>query len=184
MDWISKIVTIIASLLTIIDLFLKNYSTMNYGSFFTKSLFLVNLLEITIFILILFLFYKIFPKKSLLLQIRSAKFLKNWYKFKKILEDYHSWSNLQEDKVNKLKFEYIDVREALERDFNLFVSRIKEIQSRTHRQYNDSSINNFETCFSVRRIEDWKGQVRRIIPSELDCFDYLLISLKEDYESN
>lgn len=202
MNFTEKLTWIIISILTIFDWILKHSESISYWSLLVKPLTSINLLEIFIFIWVVFLSYKFINRKPL--WKRAKNFLKNWYRFKYLLENYNnSVSRYESNKkkqsdpfthkeydstmdfqleqsIKKMKYEYFDIRDQLEIDFNFFISKIKEIQSKTHRQHNDLSIRNFEHCFLVRNIEDWENQIKREIPRELDCFDYLLISLKEE----
>lgn len=178
MSKITKIIAVVTGILTILDIALRNIDYANNLKFLIEPLFAVNILEIAILFLFVSIAYNFLPKKlsRLFLHQRAKKFYKNWKEFKKILIEYQETKNIE------LQKSYEDVREKLEEDFNFFAPSIHSIQNATHRQHNKLAINNFEHCFTVREIAEWQDKVRRQIPMELDCFDYLLISLKEDFK--
>lgn len=107
--------------------------------------------------------------------IRKAKeLLGNWIKLKSILENYQKTNN------NDLQGEYVSLREKMAKSVNYFLKEIIEILSlkqmgESHRVR--AILGNFEECWSPREISKWQDLVRRNVPRELDCFDYILYSL-------
>ena len=144
-------------------------------NFFVTPIFEFSILRIVILVFVMILIFKLLPIKQMLLKQRATKFYNNWSRFKKILELY--WG----DKDKNLTTEYNTLQKKLMNDFAFFNKKIIEIQRSLHKSdWLDRILYNFEQCFETRSIEKWKDEVRRTIPKELDCFDYLLISLKEN----
>lgn len=176
MSNITKIIAAVTGILTIADIILRNLNYADSLSFLVQPLLAINILEIAILLLLTSATYNFLPKKfsRILLYRRAKKFYESWKEFKKVLTEYST------TKDTRLQQPYGNIREKLEEDFNFFAPSIHSIQKATHREHNKLSISSFEHCFTVRNIAEWQNNVRREIPRELDCFDYLLISLKED----
>lgn len=172
---LNTILTIIISLLTIFD-WVSNNKIIFEGKlwFLTMPIIDLSILRIILLILVLVLISKIFPISKIFQRIRANHFYQNWLDFKKIIEEYSKTNNLE---LNK-KYSYL--QEKLMQDFHFFNKKIIELQSQTHKEHIPSTLRAFEQCFSIRNIENWEQEVRRVIPRELDCFDYLLIGLKEN----
>ena len=177
MDRMNKLIVAIGGILAIADAILK-YVKISDLSLLTKPLVAINLLEVIILLVVMLFIYRFLPGKlyHVYLQRRSGKFWQNWKRFKQLLTVYSKTNN---DNIQK---EYEELREKLEIDFNFFLSSIKSIQEVSHRQHNDVIIGNFEQCITVRDIADWQNKIKRTIPAEIDCFDYLIIALKEGWK--
>lgn len=160
------------------DLLLRFYSPSSL-SFLIKPLFSINILEIILAIFIAYLLYKIIPsvRKRIVRKNRASRLFKNWQKFKHVLVRHQ-----RGEQMHSLQQEYAALRESIEKDFNYFLNDIIRIQRSSHRNYNDLVLRNFEKCWSPRNLSEWRGEVAREIPKELDCFDYILVGLVEEFK--
>ncbi|GEM_PF-3041424 len=172
---IDKILGSIMSIVIIIDISLK-YTKVPDVSFLTAPILSLNILQLLVFLILTVLIYRFLPNKlsRIKLRIRAETFWKNWKKFKNILIAY------SKNPDERLQGKYEKIREKLEIDFNFFLPSIRSIQQATHRKNNELSISNFELCIRETNICRWETNVRRKIPDEINCFDYLIIALKED----
>lgn len=164
---------VIIAITSLVDIILRGYSITELR-FLTKSLFSVNIIEILIILIFIIFAYRFLPlihKKQLNCK-RAKAFLNNWHEFKIVLQKYQNTKK-------GLQQKYSALRNKIEIDFNYFVEDIIKIQKATHRDYQDVVLRNFESCWQPRLLSHWQSEVRRQIPNELDCFDYILISLIE-----
>jgi|SRR3989339_13894 len=176
MNKLTKTISAIVGLLTIVDIVLRNVSSTDQLKFLIAPLFSVNILEIAILLLLVSIAYNFLPKRlrRYFSYLRAKKFYNNWKEFKSILKEYSETQN------SELQKRYENVREKLEEDFNFFAPSIYNIQKATHRKKIEAVIERFEWCFKVGKISEWQNKIQRKIPEEIDVFDHLLISLKED----
>ena len=73
------------------------------------------------------------------------------------------------------------ITNILKFDYYFFKDKIHEIQKKLEKQHIHLVLNNFEECFNIRQINNREEKVRRKIPEELDCFDDIVIEIKEYY---
>lgn len=158
-----------------IDILLRSFSIERF-QFLVKPIISINLVEIFIFVIIVIFAYKFIPSvyKKRSKKRRAENLLNNWRKFKALLQKYQT---TKED----FQKDYTILRDDIEKDFNFFLDVIIKIQKETHRNYQDIVLRNFEACWSPRKLSEWQSRVRRRIPDELDCFDYILVSLVEHF---
>lgn len=157
----------------IVDILLRSFSVEEFR-FLVKPIISINLVEIFIVVIIVIFAYKFIPSvyKKRGKKRRAENLLNNWRKFKTLLQKCQATKK-------DLQKEYTTLRNSIEKDFNFFLDDIIRIQKETHRNYQDIVLRNFENCWSPRKLSEWQSRVRRRIPDELDCFDYILVSLVE-----
>ncbi len=69
------------------------------------------------------------------------------------------------------------LRTKVRDDVNYFLTDIADILTKTGSKYENVSLSNFQQCLVPDKIDEWVLTVRREIPRELDCFDYILAGL-------
>lgn len=160
------------------DITLRSFSIQSID-FLVAPFLSVNIIEIIIFTIFLVLGYRLMPPiyRKLKKQRRAEQFVKNWDSFKNLLLTYELFGPSKNSTDER---KYAALRSCLEKDFNYFLDDIIEIQRRTHREYKDLVLSNFEACWSPRDIFKWKDVVQRQVPNELEGFDYIPISLIEN----
>lgn len=172
-DYIVPIVTVVG---IAIDILLRISSPTGFG-FLIQPLFSINVLEIVLVAAITYSFYRFIPpiRQKITRKNRAGRLLENWQKFKHIFVLYE-----RGNQDHNLQQEYDVLRDEIEKDFNYFLNDIIRIQRASHRNYNELVLQNLEKCWSPRNLSDWKGEVARQIPKEVDCFDYVFIGLAEE----
>lgn len=179
MNKLSIIISIIVWALTILDLIFKYIDKISY---LTNPIFKINILEVIIIVLIIIITYDFIPKnyKKININYRAERFYKNWIKFKDILIEYDLTQN------EKLQNKYSKLREIINTDFNFFKSDFIKIEKEKNPKYNWVFLwlNNLWQLFSVREILKWQEEVKRSIPKELDCFDWMILWVKEYIKRN
>lgn len=170
------IVPIITAGGVVIDFLFRIYSPTSLG-FLIQPMFSINVLEIILIVAFSYSIYRFVPTIHLRIirRNRACHLLKNWEKFKHILVLHNTVGQ-----KNDLQKEYDILRGEIEKDFNYFLDEIIKIQKASHRNYSEIALSNLEKCWSPRNISEWKGEVQRLIPKELDCFDYVFVGLAEE----
>lgn len=116
----------------------------------------------------------LFEKKfDFLILIFRARRLNNlWLNFKKILIKYSTTND------DKMQASYSATRNKLVKLYSYFSKDIHGdliYTSSTDKQRHNFIIRNLEHTFYPTNILQWRNQVHRTIPEELDCFDAIFI---------
>ena len=172
-DYIVPIITVGG---VVADFLFRIYSPTSL-SFLIRPIFSINILEIILIVAIFYSICRFVPviRSGIIKRNRANNLLVNWGKFKQLLVQ----SNTMEQNQS-LQKEYSILRAEIEKDFNYFLDEIIKIQKASHRNYNEIVLRNLEKCWSPRNINEWKGEVLRLIPKALDCFDYVFVGLVEE----
>jgi hypothetical protein len=175
MNKMVKIIGIIASIFTIIDVILKYLINFKTLKFFINPIIFLNTLEIVIIILLVIIIHYILPNKIKLHynKKRANRFNQNWLEFKNIMIEYSN------NRSNILQIKYSKVIKELQEDFSYFQSLMVKIKKEYSIHDTSLSLKNFQRCFSIKIIDEWDMEVRRQIPREIECFDDYTIELIE-----
>lgn len=171
---ILEILILLNTLFIIISNYTKDYKIINW--LLTKEIHL-NILYVFLIIFIIILAFLYNPKyiTKIAYKYRAKRLYKNWINFKNILIKY------KESKDNSLQKNFGKITDQLKSDYYFLKKEIYETQRSFDREYINNILDGFELCFSVRKINERQNKVRRTIPEELDCFDYLILEVKEHY---
>lgn len=172
-----EVLILINTLFIIISNYITNINAFPFLDWFTKPRGSFNVLYILLIIFLL-VFAFIYNSKYLVklkYRYRANRFYKNRIKLKNLLVKYQWNTDIS------LQAEYEKVTFKLKNDYHFFIEKIHEIQFSLGNEHINLTLRNFEECFSVREIKDREWKVRRRIPDELDCFDFLVIGIKEFY---
>ena len=176
MTKLTKIFGLLASIVLVLDFVIKRLPLVEKLRFLTVPLFSVNALELLLAVLLIMICYNLLPQRvaQLRRKKRAAHFEEMWDEFKRVLVEFST------TKDKDLQCKYSDLRKGLEKEFNYFVPLMRRIQEASHRgDTSDITLRNFEECFSVSEISEWQRKVIYRKPKELNCFDSLLVSLRE-----
>ena len=171
------IIEILIGLNTLIIIFSKYIKDYDIFNRLIQTRISINILHILLIIFII-IFWFLFNFKNLSkfhYKYRANRFYKNRIKLKDLLIEY------KERKNDELQKDYTKITDILKLDYYFFKEKIYEIQKSLNQEHINIILNNFEECFSWREIHQRESRVRRTIPAELDCFDDLVIGLKEYY---
>jgi hypothetical protein len=172
-----KILSSLAAVVVILDFLLRRFSPENWLSILAAPILSISLLRLFFIVLVMVLVWTLLPPRFQHAQTkrRAAAFGHAWGEFKHLLTQY----SLKAD--SEFQGEYSQLREHLRKDFNHFAALMLQIEEASHRSDTARAVLfNLEHCFSPPHIENWQETVARRIPEELDCFDYLFISLLEN----
>jgi hypothetical protein len=176
MTKLTKYLALLALIVQVLEFVIKRLPLVEKLRFLTISLFSVNALELLLAVLLVMICYNLLPPRfeQLRRKKRAAHFQVMWDEFKRVLVEFSTTEN------KDLQCKYSDLRKGLEKEFNYFVPSMLRIQKASHRgDTSGRALSNFEQCFSVPDISEWQRKVLYRKPEELDCFDSLLVSLRE-----
>lgn len=161
---------------SLLDVVLRNASIEKL-KFLTKPLISINFIEIFILGFLIFYLSRFIPSeyKKRRNKSRAARLQANWIKFKSILEEYLV---RQKDSPR----EYQDLRNRIREDFNYFLTDITEVLRKTGYGQQSITLNNFQQCFEPTDLKEWFAKVKRQVPKELECFDYILAALVRHFD--
>jgi hypothetical protein len=175
-DKVSRFVGLIASLATIMTLALRYLPQPRPASLLTEPLLTLNGLRLLASLLVAVFLYRVLPLRLGLYhrRSRSRAFSRRWYRFKNVLGRY------ERSHDSSLQSEHADLRERLQRDLSYFTpATIRILRAFPGGDDAENSVSSLCQCFDIERLSEWRMQVGRRIPEEIDCFDRLILALVE-----
>jgi hypothetical protein len=137
----------------------------------------LNLIEVLILVCLVFWLKGFLPVtyKKRRNRTRARRLQINWQKFKAILEQYIR-ENI--DSQNQYKI----LRDQIREDINYFLADINDVLKNISGDEQNSILYQFQQCFEPIELKEWYAKVRRQVPSDLDCFDYIPAALVRHFD--
>lgn len=173
-------IKVFAALLAIVEFFNMRLPKVQWLQFLSKKVVEINVLRLILIVFLVIILHQVIPSycNRIRNKKRAERFKSTWNYFKDILIEYSNSGD------TSLQGRYFELRECLEKEIGYFRPTILNVESLSHRtKFLDEILKNFEQCFSIRDISKWSEKVKRRIPEELDCFDYLLNALVGYFEA-
>lgn len=169
----------------IIDVLIKKeiiplQSLINFSQFKIS----LNVFELIIIGALIYLLMLLFENKggqllfSFIKKYRARSLKNYWGQFKAILLEY------KETHDENLSEKYVEVRKKLDENYQLFSKELHEnpfyTSSGNDLERHRTVLQELEFTFSPKQLREWTERVKRSIPRELDCYDFIFIRLEKN----